>query len=292
MCTIGGYLSLTQRCLFHVLTEQNRRIELEMCADGTLLINNTNSSPTFTSMELVDSVNVSAECMRVHSYHGDTYIGVDDGRVMKMDDLGNVDAQFIKHSAHLVHGTRPFIHGITALEDKLYVLVGGLWRADMSTVHVHDLAGRHVSSWTPGRGCDHIVTVAGELVLADKHHGDVRLSVYSPSGELIKHIRTSVGRKLPVYEGITLCPIGADSVAITLHTAKPEHSVFRVHLPTEQVAWTSEHAIDHAGGVTCYDGQTLLVAHGRERTTDISLLDIRTGQCVNMVNVEGHKTNK
>ena len=114
--------------------------------------------------------------------------------------------------------------------------------------------------------CDSLVIISEQVVIPDKVNK--RITIYSLTGKVIKHIPCSViGKK-----HTAMCSVDNNSIIIS---DKDISLVSRVNLSSGQVMWSCKDIVSPLG-VTCYGGDYVLVASCS--TKIISLLDIKTGK--------------
>ena len=95
-----------------------------------------------------------------------------------------------------------------------------------------------------------------------------RLSVYSLTGQLIKHIPCDMLSSL----NTTICSADLSSLIVSSYDTS---KVQRINITTGQVMWTSS-CVTKPLGVTCYNQYVLV--YDESYQTKIQILDISTGE--------------
>jgi len=218
----------------------------------------TTSTPP-NSLKLLQSVDVSNYCYSVCRYEGNTYVGVY-GRVDRVDENYNVTQSFVTVSGCVL--------GLTAYKDQLYALVyvgSGNWK-----VVVFDFSGNQVTSWTRSDinsgYSNELVIVDDQVVVPDRQ--SKRLTIYSLTGEVIKHVPCS----LLSNHRAAICAADRHCIVVSDYNSS---QVFKLDLTTEKVIWTCKD-VTHPEGMTCYRSKYILVTNQSSRTT-IWILDVETG---------------
>jgi len=249
---------------FYILyfTGEKRVIEVDVVSAADIFISLDQGVTTSTlpnSLKLLQSVDVSNACYSVCSYEGNTYVGIYGG-VARVDGNYNVTQSFVT-----VSGT---VFGLTAYKDQLYSLVyagRNIWK-----VEVYDFSGNQVTSWSHGDSSGHsneLVIVDDQVVVLDRP--SKRLTIYSLTGEVIKHVPCSL---LCNHRHMAICAADRHCVAVSHYYSS---QVFKLDLTTEKVIWTCKD-VTYPQGVTCYRSKYILVTNLNSKTT-IWILDVETG---------------
>jgi len=241
-------------------TEEKRDVEVDAVSVAGLSISLDQGVTTSTfpkSVKLLQSVDVSDYCFSVCKYKGNIYVGIC-YRVDRVDESYNVTKSFLSSTE--------FVYGITVCKDQLVTLVGySNWK-----VHVYDLNGNQVTSWSHGDSCgkrNKLAIVDNQLVVPNRQHK--KLTLYSLNGEVIKHVPCST-----LGNGdVALCAADGHSVVVS---DMGSSQVFKFDLTTEKVIWACKD-VSKPQGVTCYRNRYILVTNRSSKTT-IWVLDVETGQ--------------
>jgi len=208
-----------------------------------------------TQLSLLHTVPVSGCCTSVCSYQGNTYVGLESGRVDIIDENN-------QHSRKFVKVGKPVL-SVAVYKDRLYTLVYD----NPHTVTVHDLTGKLITSWTH---TDHgyfnkLAVVSDQVVIPDRRNK--RLTVYSLTGEVIKRIQCSL--LSPTW--VSMCAVDDLSVVVSdYRTSK----MFKVNIPSGEVEWISED-VPNPEGVTYHGGRVFVT--NCSNTTRVWILDVNTG---------------
>ena len=157
-------------------------------------------------------------------YKGVTYVGLGNGTINKVDNLGNNTANFLK----LPHA----VITIRAHMDQLFILEYGA----PYKIHVYNLNGRLVKSWnhtnTSGAYYGNKLFVSeNEMFVADAFNQQI--VIYDLSGKLTRNIPCPAIQKT----NTSTCPAGKDCVIITSYSP-PQVSKF--NFKTGDVVWTTK----------------------------------------------------
>jgi len=210
------------------------------------------------SLKFLQSVDVSRNCWSVCSYEGNTYVGVYGGGVDRVDENYNVTQSFVE-----IDGS---VNSLRAYEDQLYVLV---FSNNSRRMEVYDLSGNQVTSWAHADGHRDLNTFAiveGQVVVPDRT--SARLTIYSLTGEVIKHVPCSL------LDNSCVVISAADRHCVVVSDLNSSQ-VFKLDLTTEKVIWTCKD-VTRPQGVTCYRSKYILVTNQSSKTT-IWILDVKTG---------------
>ena len=214
-------------------------------------------APPIMSLSHLESVPLPTAPFAVNHWKGDTYIGLSNFIVIKLDSKHQLNEKFLKFPSHVV--------AIEVYKEKMYILVHG---SAMYTVHVYDMAGELVTKWNHTDIGSHAYTgmaiVADQVVIPDRKN--YQLVVYSLSGVVKKTIRC-----LQLSPNtVSVCAVGDDSVVISDYSSA---QVFKVEIATGDVSWASD--MTNPEGIACYGKQYVLVAaYG---TTTMKIFDVDKG---------------
>lgn len=213
------------------------------------------------SLVLMESVKVSYYCRSVASYKGFTYVGLGNSTIDRIDSDYQLTKAFMSGL-----GGNGNVYGMTVYKDLIYALVSGT----PYVVKVHDLSGNFVREWNHidisgiNLLSNNLVTLSDRIIIPDRSNS--RLTVYTLTGEVIKHISCTL------KEGhIALCTVGSDSVIVS---DCESCQVSRIDVTTDEVIWSSK-VIYKPRGVTSYGQDYILVSRNNSDMTNI--LSAKTG---------------
>jgi len=211
------------------------------------------------SLKLLQSVDVSTNCYSVCTYDGNTYVGLYGAGVDRIDESFSVSKSFVS--------VAKYVNGVTVHKNKLYAveyISSTNW-----AVHVYDLTGKQVTSWShhdSSGGINKLAIVDDQVVVPDRH--SKRLTIYSLTGEVIKHV------SCPLFSNSVTAICAADGHCVVV-SDYGSSQVFKLDLTTEKVIWTCKD-VSLPEGVTCYRSKHILVTNCSSKTT-IWILDVETG---------------
>ena len=206
------------------------------------------------SITLLKSVETSASVYAVCHYKGVTYLGTENCTVETIDSDFN-----IKSLVSL--GDDMYPYSISINQERIYVLVSGL---GPFTINVYDLSGQLItqweradSSWDTG-----IAIVSNQIVVPDANNQ--QLTVYSLTGEVIKHI------SCPELSGVSsACAVDNNSIIVTNYNTS---QVFKVDISTGETVWTCNDVAVPLAVATYGKDYVCVGSKGK-----ISFLNINTG---------------
>ena len=239
------------------IVEERRDVEVKIVSIDNIYIDCTSelSIKPPKSITLLKSVKTSGNAHAVCHYKGVTYLGTYNCTVETIDSDFN-----IKTLVSLGKGRYPF--GISIHEDRIYVLLSR-WGGPY-TINVYDLSGQLITQWNRTDSClyNRPAIVSNQIVVPD--YQNKQLTVYSLTGEVIKHITCS-----HLSGASSACAIDNNSIIVTsYHTFQ----VFKVNISTEETVWTcNDVALPQA--VAIY-GKDYVCVGSEEK---ISFLNINTG---------------
>jgi len=248
--------------MYIVEKKRDTEVDLVPAADMIISLDRGVTTPTLPkSLKLLQSVDVSSSCYSVCKYEGSTYVGLNNGvGIDRIDESFSVFKSFAS--------VTNFVPGVAVHRNKLYAL-----QYTSSTnwvVHVYDLTGKQVTSWSHHNSSEYINNLAivdGQVVVPDR--GNKRLTIYSLTGEVIKHV------SCPLHSSnysTAICAADKHCVVVSEYGSS---QVFKLDLTTEKVIWTCKD-VSQPLGVTCYKSKYILVTNFSSKTT-IWILDVETG---------------
>ena len=220
------------------------------------------AAPLPTTVERIWEVNVDNYPRTVCHCKGVTYIGLNEGKVCKIDYQQSKSAsEFVQLNNYIV--------GIIAHLDRLYILE----RGSPYAVFVYDLHGKQLHKWNfvyqSDLTANAMAIVGDQLLLADNTNACI--AIYSLNGEKQRSI------PCPLIRGgyNSVCGCGPDAVVIAHNDS---NKVFRVKLSTGEVEWTSD-AVRQPIGVCQYSDKYILVTiHDTIQQAKVWILDSKSGE--------------
>ena len=184
-----------------------------------------------TTIKRIQEVKVDSCPRTVCHYKGVTYVGLNGGKVCKIDYQQAASAsEFAKLNKEIC--------GIIANLDRLYILM----RGRPYVVFVYDVYGTELHKWDfenqRNLAANAMAIVDNQLLLAD--NSNACITIYSLNGEKQHSIPCSL-----IGSGYnSLCGCGPDAIVIA---HRESNKVFRVKLSTGEVQWTSNSVIEPVG---------------------------------------------
>ena len=220
-------------------TDEVREIELEL-TDTAISIGSKNQKAALKlpkSMILLKSLATTSYCRSVSYYKGNTYVGLYNKTIEKVEADYKVTPKFIMHSG--------YSESVLVHRNRIYIL-------SPASVSVYNMSGRAVTSWlhSDEANVNKMAIIGDSLVIPDR--SSQRLVVYSFSGEVKRCISLQLSRGY-----LAICSVDDDSVIISDNKAG---KVSRVDVTKGEVVWTS--AVYNPEGVTSYGCDYVLVAAG------------------------------
>ena len=175
-------------------------------------------------------------------YKGVTYVGLSNGAINKVDNLGNITANFINLSCVVLT--------IRAHMDQLFILEHG----QPYKIHVYDLTGHPVNSWnhtdtSSAYQGNKLFLSKNEVFVADAHNQQI--VVYNSDGKLIQNIPCPA---ISRGDYTSMCSAGNDCMVITSYNSQ---KASKVNIKSGAVLWTTTHTNKSLSSVCV--GQTVLV---------------------------------
>jgi len=230
-----------------VVTTERRFIDLE---HGP-----TTPDTVPTQLTLLHTVKPGS-CTSVCSYQGISYVGIFTGRVDVIDKNNQLSKGFLTFSDP--------VHSVAIFDEKLFTLVN----SKPYKVTVHDLSGKLLTSWTHFEIEHHyskLAVVSDQVVIPDRENK--KLTVYSLTGEVIKHIQCH----LLSPNWVSMCAVDNLSVVVSEYETS---KVFKMNIPSGEVKWTSQD-VPNPEGVTYHGGRVFVT--NCSNTTRVWILDVNTG---------------
>ena len=214
-----------------------------------------------TKLTLIREANMPVNCVTVSTYQDCTYVGLGDGRIMRVGQDSAV-TQFATVAGSM--------YGMAIDGGQLYAVSGD---QNLQSVNVFNLnTSKHVRSWnitdTVGYYCSKLVVVGNQVVIADK--ANKVLCVYTLTGQLVKQIPCQQ------ITGGWVCMCTSDNDNIILSDCK-SNRVYKISITSGKSLWESGSVVNPRG-VTCYNNQYVLVFEGDIGSKKIHVLEINTGK--------------
>ena len=235
--------------------------DLEVGCELAVRAHKLPSSMQFLSQLPDHHVNPHTACL----YKGVTYVGLENGAINKVDNLGNSTANFINLSCVALT--------IRAHMDQLFILEYG----QPYRIHVYDLNGHLVNSWnhTDTDGAYHgnkLYVSKNEVIVADVFNQQIVL--YDLSGRLRRGVPCPTIKK---GDFTSICSAGKDCLIVT-SCSLPQAS--KINIKTGEVVWTTSLKCGAFSSACC--GRTVLVGlngNDHARAVWIEVLDAENGEC-------------
>jgi len=207
------------------------------------------------SIKLISNAKVSPYCKSVHTYKGITYAGCAGG-VDRIDENNKVTKSFISIKVSRVKS-------ISVHNDRIYTL------SSDSTVRVHDLKGKTITSWTHADKLgsrNQLVIINNQIAIPDRQNKT--LVFYSLNGEVVNTLPCS----LLTNASVRLSAADNNSIIIS-----QRHSslVYKVDTSSGDIIWQCKD-LARPCGVTCYRDEFVLVADVTI-STSLCVLSLHTG---------------
>ena len=214
-----------------------------------------------TKLTLIREVKMPSDCVNVSTYQDCTYVGLGDGRIMRLGQDSAV-TQFATVAGAM--------YGMDIDRGLLYTVSGG---ENLQSVNVFDLnTGKHMRSWnhtdTVKYYSSKLVVVGNQVVIADK--ANKVLCVYTLTGQLVKQI------PFQQITGRAVCMSTTDNDSVILSDYW-SNRVYEISITSGKVMWESDSG-KYPMGVTYYNNQYVLVHGGDRGSKKIHVLEINTGK--------------
>ncbi|XP_067932426.1 uncharacterized protein [Watersipora subatra] len=246
-------------------TDTSRDVEVEITSeeDGKISWDKgfTISKPLPKSVTLIKDNHMPSNCRSVCCYKGNTYVGLDDYSVARVDEHYHITISLVRFAN--------FVDAIVVYNDRIYSLVHG----NPYMIHVHDLTGNPITQWqhsdnaTYGYGSKLTIN-SDQIIVSDRLNQ--RLTVYSLNGETIKNVPCS-----QLGTGAVAIGAAGDNDIIVSNTNA--RLVFRFNMSTGIVVWTAT-PIQSPQGVIPYRKNFVCVVS--QSTRSVHVLNIKTGEQV------------
>jgi len=213
------------------------------------------SPPPPKSVELISTAKISPYCYSVYTYKGITYAGCDGG-VDRIDENNKVTKSFISFKGNDVWS-------ISVHNDRIYSL------SSDSTVRVHGLKGKSITSWTykaKSMWINQLVIINNQIAIPDRQNKT--LVFYSLNGEVVNTLPCLLLTDTPIY----LSAADNNSLIISQYDSS---LVYKVDTSSGDIIWQCKDVAAPCG-VTCYRDEFVLVAD-YPKSTPLCVLSLHTG---------------
>jgi len=241
------------------ITDEKRNTEIELTNERAASITPEQglvfSPPPPKSIELINTVEVYPSCTSVHTYKGVTYAGCRGG-VDRIDENNKVTKSFI-----YLKGSS--VWSISVHNDRIYTLSTG------STVRVHDLEGRSITSWTHtdnSMWINQLVIITNRIAIPDRL--TKTLVFYSLNGEVVNTL------PCPLLTDTAVRMSAADDNSIII-SQSDSSLVYKVDTSPGDIIWQCKDVAKPCG-VTCYRDECVVVADDTIPTT-LCVISLHTG---------------
>ena len=209
-------------------------------------------------MTLLQTVQVSSSCTSVCQYEGNTYVGLHNQTIDRIDGSYQLSKSFLSGFSNLVGSVRVY-------KDRVYSLVPG----NPHIVDVRDLMGNFITCWYHEDSyryhANQLVIIDDQVIIPNRQ--TKQLTFYSLTGEVIKQL------PCPLFgnQYVAMCAANNQSVIVSDYKSS---QVFKVNISTGEVIWTCKQ-IPLLGGVAC--GRTRVFVANSSTKIKIWILDVNTG---------------
>jgi len=254
------YIILLCHTCQYFITEEKRDTEIELTNERTASITPEQglvvSPPLPKSVELINTVEVSPHCYSIYTYKGVTYAGCVGG-VDRIDENNKVTKSFIS-----IKGC--YVESISVHNDRIYTF------SSNSTVRVHDLKGKPITSWTHTDNklyrLNKLAIINNQIAIPDRLNKTIVF--YSLNGEVVNTL------PCPLLTDTLVHLSAADNNSIII-SQRDSSLVYKVDTSSGDIIWQCKE-VTKPLGVTCYRDEFVLVADGTKPGT-LCVLSLHTG---------------
>jgi len=241
------------------ITEEKRDTEIELTNERTASIT-PEQGLVFSllppkSVGLINTVDVSPFCYSVYTYKGVTYAGCGGG-VDRIDENNKVTKSFIS-----IEGSN--VMSISVHNDRIYTLCFD------STVRVHDLKGKSITSWThtnKSKWFNQLAIINNQIAIPDRLNRT--LVLYSLTGKVVNTL------PCPLLTDASVRLSAADNNSIII-SQSDSSLVYKVDTSSGDIIWQCKEVAKPCG-VTCYTDEFVLVADDT-KPTSLCVILLHTG---------------
>ncbi|XP_067939610.1 uncharacterized protein [Watersipora subatra] len=245
-------------------TGERRDIEVEVISSHDIIVEEQKAPSVQLpkSLTRLSSVQLPSRPLSICHNKGNTYIGLEDKTVSRVDIDNNITNQFISTSAR--------VESVTCYKTRLFTLS----RTSPLTVSVYSMEGELITSWKHPYHrsySDMLVIIKDKVLIADPPNS--RITTYSLDGQVLHHIPCP---PLTDSNWVTMCSPDNSSLILTSF----RHSkVFKINTATNEVLWTLTEVEKPEGLVSC--GEYVLLAALDNKT--IYIINSTTGNIVSQM---------
>ncbi|XP_067930066.1 uncharacterized protein [Watersipora subatra] len=201
--------------------ESNKGVILEMVPSTNLTVELlTLSLPVLpTSLKLLNSFQLPSCPLSISNYEGNTYVGLENQTVTKIDDDYELHNSFITCPGP--------VQSLAACKSKIYTLS----LADTLTVSVYNLLGDLLTTWKhPHHAayCDMLIVVANQVLVSNPRNQTI--IVYSLDGQILRQLSCPL-----LGQGHTVLRSFGNSSVIVSNSSS--NDVFRLDVATGEIIW-------------------------------------------------------
>ncbi|XP_067939619.1 uncharacterized protein [Watersipora subatra] len=244
-------------------TGERRDMELEVISACHIIVKEQGAPPVQfpKSLTRLSSVQMPSAPLSICHYKGNTYIGLRDNTVSRVDMDNNVTNGFISTSGQ--------VESVTCYKNKLYTLS----HSSPLTVSVYSMEGELITSWEHPYHIyfsDMLVIINDKVLLSDPPNS--RITTYSLDGQVLHHMPCP----LTVSSHVTIRSPDNSSLILSSFT----HSkICKIDTTTHEVMWTLTQ-VKRPEGLVSYGEYILLTAHNNKT---IYIINSTTGNIVSQM---------
>lgn len=219
-----------------------------------------------TGLKLICKITTNGYCISVCHHKGFTYVGCEDGSIVRIDRDG-------KHQIHFnVSGK---VMAIVAHQDRLYCLIH--FSSNRANIVIYDVFGNQRTSWNhpamSGSWGSHmsLIEVPDERLVVGNQSGGGQLIIYNLSGAVINKMSLANRGITSIGPHFIISSCTAKDVVL----ANGFGLVSRIQLADGTVTWSTS-SLKNPRGLVLKD-QYLLVS---SYDSSLSVVDIETGKHV------------
>ncbi|XP_067940339.1 uncharacterized protein [Watersipora subatra] len=254
-------LQLTDQLQLKQIGER-RDIELEVISSHDIIIEEQKASPVQLpkSLTKLSSIQLPSSPSSICHYKGNTYIGLHDKTVSRVDIDNKITNKFISTSGP--------VNSVTCYKERIYTLSG----TSPFTVGVYSISGELITRWKhPYHGSlSDMVIIEDKVLITDP--SNTRITTYSLDGQVLHHIPCPL---LADSSSVRMC--APDNNSLIISSYRPS-KVFKIDRTTQGVLWTLTE-VDKPRGLVSYGEYILLAAHNNK----IYIINSTTGKIVSQM---------
>lgn len=205
---------------------------------------------------MLKTVKTGTRCNAVCYYKGDTYVGLDNYKVARIDNNFKLCDNFLTFNN--------YVESVAVYKERIYTLVYGY----PFLLYVYSMSGIYIAKWTHTDAlsrCTGLAILSERIVIPDRTNR--QLTVYSLSGRIVKHLpcpQLDSGR-------VAICSSNDGAVIVSICGSQ---QILKMSISTGEVMW-SYRGVRYPEGVTCYGKNYLCVASYNSKR--IQIVNLKTG---------------